>query len=50
MTIRKTIQWLVILVAAAALGGGAYGYRLWNSSDELLRQGILAKIRASKPE
>ena len=49
MDIRKTIQWLVVLVVLAGLTAGGYAYWVWNQSDELLRQAIVSRVREAAP-
>ncbi|MGE3315480.1 MAG: hypothetical protein AB7O26_10220 [Planctomycetaceae bacterium] len=49
MTIRKTIQWMLVIVVLLASAGGAFAYWVWQRSDELLREQVLVKIREIAP-
>ncbi len=49
MTIRKTIKWFTLLLFLGGMVAGAYGYKLWSESDELLRQQVLTKLKKSAP-
>lgn len=49
MTIRKTIQWMFVIVLLAAAGGASFLYWFWTRSDELLRQQVEAAIAERAP-
>lgn len=49
-TIRNTILWLILILLVAGAVGGRYALKLWNESDELLREKILAMFREHVPE
>jgi hypothetical protein len=48
-TVRKTIQWIFLLLLAGTAGGGGYAFYLWNQSDELLKQALLERIHELAP-
>ena len=48
-TIRNTILWLILILLVGGAVGGRYALRLWNQSDELLREKILAMFREHVP-
>src|SRR5262249_19176109 len=48
-TVRKTIQWIFLLLLAGTAGGGGYAFYLWNQSDELLKQKLLDRIHQLAP-
>lgn len=49
-TIRKTIQWICLLLIAAALAGAGYAYYVWNESDKLLEQTLLERFHEIAPD
>ncbi|MEX2288192.1 MAG: AsmA-like C-terminal region-containing protein [Planctomycetaceae bacterium] len=49
MTFRKTMKWLIAIVVLLGLAGGAYGFYLWNQSDELLRAAVVEKLAEIAP-
>ncbi|HEY2253479.1 MAG TPA: hypothetical protein VGH74_20535, partial [Planctomycetaceae bacterium] len=49
-TIRKTIQWIFLLLVAAALAGGGYAYYVWNESDKLLEQTLRDRFHEIAPD
>ncbi len=49
MVVRKTFQWCLLILFSLVITGGSYGYYLWMRSDEMLRAGILEKIKKHIP-
>ena len=49
-TIRKTLQWILLLLVAAALTAGGYAYYVWEESDKLLEQTLLDRIHEIAPD
>lgn len=49
-TVGKTVKWLLMIALLGSGAGGGYGYYLWQQTDELLRQRLLAKFQELAPE
>jgi hypothetical protein len=49
-TIRNTILWLALILLIGGAVGGRYALQLWNQSDELLREKIVAMFREHVPD
>ncbi len=49
-TFRKIAGWLLVLILLGCATGGAYAWHLWNHSDEVLRQLVLAKLHEFAPD
>ncbi len=47
--VRKTVKWLLILLAAAGAAGGAGAWYAWVRSDEMIREEILAHLSKIAP-
>ena len=49
-TIRKTIQWICLLLVVAGAAGGGYAYYVWNESDKILEQALQARFHEIVPD
>jgi hypothetical protein len=49
-SIRKTMQWIGLLLVIAALAGAGYACYVWNESDKLLEQTLLARFHEIIPD
>lgn len=46
---RKTMTWVILLLLAAGTAAGMWSYHVWNHSDLLLRETLLARLTTMFP-
>jgi len=49
MSVRKTVKWLLLIVALLAAGGGGYGYWRWSNANRVLLQTLREELADAAP-
>lgn len=49
MSLRKTVKWLVLIVAVLAAAGGGYGYWWWSHANQKLLQTLRKELAEAAP-